>query len=203
VRRATALLRRANGLLPPGVNRPLGAGRLSASESRVVPEFGRVASRLAGHRVEVRCWSRSDWPRLLREVRELSVSRLDERTAGFTPVGGSRINLGPDGCAALGALVFGHARPSGSDSILYAAGVEVLSHESQHARGFADEAVTECRGIQMLRSTAAALGVSEPLAAHLAEVFWSHYDDEPEGYSTPRCHDGGPLDLHPSSSRWP
>lgn len=168
-----------------------------------MPEFGRVASKLAGHRVEVRCWSLSDWPRLLREARELSVSGLDTRTAGFTPVGGSLINLRPDGCKALGALVFERARPSGADTILYAAGVEMLSHESEHARGFADEAVTECRGIQMLHRTAVGLGVPATLAEKLAADFWSHYDQEPPGYRTPRCHDGGPLDLHPNSHRWP
>jgi hypothetical protein len=200
---AVRLLARANALLPPGAHRPLPHGHPSGSTSHVVPEFGRVASRLAGHRVEVRCWSTADWPHLLREAHELSVSRLTRATTGFTPVGGDLVNLSPLACLPLGELVFDGKKPSGAPTLAYAAAVENLSHEAQHARGFADEAVTECRGIQKLRDTATALGVEPAEASRLAQVFWAHYDQEPPGYATPRCHDGGPLDLHPASSRWP
>lgn len=81
----------------------------------------------------------------------------------------------------------------------------ILSHESQHLRGFRDEGVAQCYAIQMLPLVAERLGSppeeAKAIAAHYLAV------DEPlmsgDYQLPPGCVDGGSLDLNPNDSNWP
>jgi len=198
------LLLQANELIPPGETQALPVVGGPSEQSRIEPRLSRVAADPAGKSVEVRCWSAADWRRLLVEERTLSPSRLGGDTLGFTTVAGSRENLHPDVCANLADLSYRHAEPQApADVLSMAASVVTLAHESQHARGVVDEPTAECYGMQLVRRTAAELGVSAAYAARLAAAYWKHYPHELPSYRSPECRDGGALDLDPSSTTWP
>jgi hypothetical protein len=62
-------------------NRPLPVRGGDRATSRVEPRFGRVAGRFANRPVEVRCWSRKDWPDVYGEWRTFANDR--DLPAGF------------------------------------------------------------------------------------------------------------------------
>jgi hypothetical protein len=204
VERGTALLADAAGLVPPGERRslPVVGGRSTAS--RVEPALSRLETQLAGKEVEVRCWSREDWGRLLLEERAVSGGSIDHLTIGFANIRGHRANLSPDICANLVQLVYQRARPYDAGSRLaLAASVVTLAHEAQHLRGIVAEPVAECYGMQLASRTAVAIGVEKSYADKLAEAYWRHYPDTLSEYRSPECRNGGALDLQPSASTWP
>jgi hypothetical protein len=202
VKRALHAMEEANGMLPPGESQPLEDGDPSASESRVVPRLSEVATRLAGRRAEVRCWTRADWIRLVREERELSVSRVDRRAAGITSIATGRESLRHEICARLASLAEGKLG-SRSDEDKDAFALLVLAHESQHAAGVVDEVVADCRGMQTMRKAGVLLGMSPARAQRLAEAYWRMYPKQPRIYFSPHCRPGGRLDLHRDDSTWP
>ena len=202
--RGGELLVRADSAVPPGEVRPLPVVGGEATVSRVEPRFGQVASRLAGKRVEVRCWSRADWIRLLREEKVFTKHRVDDDTLGFAGIDGDRVNLAPDVCDGLVALVYRHARPaSGAARFRLAAAVVTLAHEPQHSKGVAVEAQAECNAIQLAAETARRLGVEAAYARGLAQLYWEHYDLELPVYRSPQCRDARAYDLRPDVSSWP
>src|SRR5437870_3833377 len=67
----------------------------------------RIASALAEKSGEVRCWSRADWLRLLRQT----APTLPSDAIGFAGIGGRRINLGPSVCGALTDLAYDRRQP--------------------------------------------------------------------------------------------
>jgi hypothetical protein len=198
------LLLRADEGLPPGEVRRLPVVAGDSSRSRTEPRFGRVASWLAGKQVEVRCWSRADWLRLLREEKAYTKHRIDEDTLGFAAIEGTRVNLAPDVCDALVDLAYHHARPkSALAQFPLAAAVVTLAHEPQHSKGVGVEAQAECYAIQLAAATAEHLGVDGRDAHALGALYWQHYDEELPAYSSPECRDGGAYDLRPATSAWP
>ena len=85
-----------------------------------------------------------------------------------------------------------------------AVAVHVLAHEAIHLRGWTDEAVAECYGLQHTAQVARGLGASARQAQALAEFYWRVvYPNMPGDYTTPDCVDGGRLDLHKDSDIWP
>lgn len=195
------LLRQGLAHLPPGELRHLPAGAPSASQSRIVPRFERVAARLASQpRVEVRCWSRRDWRRLLREEHELSISRIDTRAVGVTSLPARRINLRGDVCLRLAALAAGRRS---ARELLDAFALLVFAHESQHAAGVAAEAAADCRGMQTMSAAGVLLGIPRAYAERLAQDYWKAYPRQPRIYVSRACRDGGALDMRPASHRWP
>jgi hypothetical protein len=81
-----------------------------------------------------------------------------------------------------------------------------LAHESVHLRGFADEGIAECYGMQLMDDAARAFGSSEELAARLARDYWtlSYSRLRPDsGYYRSDCVDGSILDLSPDTGAWP
>lgn len=84
--------------------------------------------------------------------------------------------------------------------------LQTLAHESVHLRGFADEGLAECYGLQLLDDTARWLGAGEALAAELAADYFDmiylrqRVDSE---YFRADCVDGSALDLSPESAAWP
>jgi hypothetical protein len=200
--RAMQTMSNANALLPPGEGQALPSGMPSSSQSRVVPLFSRVATRLAGRPAEVRCWTSADWTRLVREEREISVSRVDRRAAGITSIAAARENLRPEICARLAALAAGK-RPTGEEELRDAFALLVLAHESQHAAGVTTEVAADCRGMQAMRRAGVLLGVPGSYAQRLAEDYWRMYPQQPRIYFSDECRNGGRLDLRPGDPRWP
>ena len=203
-KRGGDLLLKADRGLPPGEVRPLPIIGGDSAASRIEPRFGEVASRLAGKRVELRCWSHGDWTRLLREEKAYTKHRIDEDTLGFAGIEGTRANLAPDVCDALVDLVYHHAHPSSPEARFpLAAAVVTLAHEPQHSKGVAVEAQAECFAIQTAAATARRLGADPEYAAGLAGLYWQHYGEELPVYRSSECRDGGAYDLHGASSSWP
>jgi hypothetical protein len=202
--RAAGLLLTADQMLPPGEVRSLPVIAGDADQSRLEPRFARVASALAGKRVEVRCWSDDDWKHLMREERSYTHGKLGADTLGFAGIGGARVNLGPTVCDGLVDLAYKRARPADDASqLVLAAAVVTLSHEPQHSKGIAEESVAECDAIQLANGTAIRLGVSPSYAAALMRTYWRHYEEELPAYRSSECLKGGKLDLRRPDSIWP
>jgi hypothetical protein len=203
-KRAASVLVQADQMLPPGEVRALPVIAGKASESRVEPRFGRIASRLAGKPIEVRCWSTGDWKQLMREERSYTNGKLGSDTLGFAGIGGSRVNLGPTVCNALVDLAYEHARPTDdAGQLMLAAAIVTLIHEPQHSKGVAEEFVAECNAIQLANRTAVSLGASASYAAALVRAYWRNYGDELPAYRSADCRKGGKLDLGHADSIWP
>jgi hypothetical protein len=189
---------------------PSNARRLAVKKGRVgvtriEPVFSDVASSVAETDVETRCWSRKDWPRLIREMKAFSNGRVREGTLGFAGYGDRRVNLAPPVCEALVGLRYERLRPpAGEVQLALALSVGTLAHEAQHARGIANEARAECYGMQRVRDVARELGADLRYAAALAALYLRVvYPQAPRVYRSPECRDGGRLDLDAKTSRWP
>ena len=76
------LLLRADQMVPPGEVRALPVVAGVSTESHVDPKFSRIASGLAEKHVDVNCWSRVDWTRLLREEKAYTLHHIDDNTLG-------------------------------------------------------------------------------------------------------------------------
>jgi hypothetical protein len=197
-RDGTPLRYRADQMLPPGEVRPLPVVTGDVQISRIEPRFGQIASALARKAVEVRCWSASDWPHLMREERAYT-SGLGPGVLGFAGIGGARVNLAPEVCDSLVTLAYRQRRPADE---LMAAAVVTLSHEAQHSKGVTAEAVAECYAIQVARRTAMKLGARPDYAASLVRTYWRKYDQELPAYRSAECRRGGALDLGFADSIW-
>jgi hypothetical protein len=82
--------------------------------------------------------------------------------------------------------------------------VHVLSHESVHLAGVGDEAEADCLAAQADAFVARALGADPRFARLLAREYWAqYYASQDQRYRSPSCHDGGKLDLVPTSKGWP
>jgi hypothetical protein len=208
LRRADAvgaqLLLQADQMLPPGEVRDLSVIGGDTNRSRVEPLFGRIASALAGKTIETRCWSAADWHRLMREERIYTGGHLGSDTLGFAGINGNRMNLAPGICSALVSLAYKGASPADeAGQLLLAAAVVTLSHEPQHSKGIAQEAVAECNAIQVAHRAAMKLGASRTYARSLVRMYWRHYDKELEVYRSRDCRKGDTLDLRYPDSIWP
>jgi hypothetical protein len=176
-----------------------------SGRSRTEPLFSRIATPIARRPVEIHCWSAGEWKRVLAEFRAFTARGSDP--AGFVDniALSNAANLGPWTCRLLDRLAYRHFYPrSGGEFEDMADAVQILSHEIQHLVAAGSEAETECYGMQALEKVARGLGVPKTYARALAVEFWKYwYPADDLQYHTERCHDGGPLDAHPSSSRWP
>jgi hypothetical protein len=128
------------------------------------------------------------------------------------------IELAPSVCRKLNALVARPAPPYSEASFAQAESLLVLVHESVHVSDYAgrtNEALTECRAIQLVREAARTLGVDDVTARALGHEAM-RYDAQLPGpghwlvglrefpnYHSSDCYDGGPLDIHPDSQDWP
>ena len=153
-----------------------------------------VASTLAGRPVHVQCQRLG--AALLDMGSELGYVAYDHNGhPGDTTV------IKHDACVALHDWL-GSDKNNPSD--LEMISVHVLAHEAQHLAGYTSEAVAECRSVQTTEQTALLLGASAAQARSLALWYATNiYPRMPDDYRSDQCHDGGTLDLHPDSSRWP
>ena len=149
------------------------------------------ASRIAAHRVEIRCDESG--------TRVGAVQHAD----GVAVVGGRVAYLTPDRCFDLYRLAF-------HDDVRFSQtgrSIAVLAHEAWHLRGVRDEATTECYALQSGVELGRRLGVSEGRAR---EMMRQQLAENPiqarsaPAYLVPsECRNGGKLDLAPSASRFP
>jgi hypothetical protein len=137
---------------------------------------------------------------------------------GHADWAGRVIELAPSVCQRANALVASAARPYSRASYQQAQALLVGVHESVHLSvysGHEDEALTECRAIQLVRKAALDVGADDATAralGHEAMRYDAHLPGpgdwmvglhEIPNYHSPDCYDGGPLDIHPDSSDWP
>jgi hypothetical protein len=180
----------------PAVLRPLPTITGFSHESRIEPTFGRAASRLAEHRVTVRCWSPADWPR----VSAFSSFPL----WGFARPQEETVNLAPWVCDGLARIAYTRAhRPSFvSTADVYAPAV--LAHEVAHLGGAGrNERRAECDAVQTMDRAAVLLGADPAYAARIARAYWLRdYPRRPARYRSPQCRPGGSFDLRLAAG-WP
>lgn len=176
---------------------PVQGGR--TEQSRVEPRLSRIGSSLVGETIEVRCWSRRDWRRLIEDRPARSVHVY----AGMAVEGGP-VDLAPEACTPLVAAIERRRPADGHAAVDLAYAIGVLAHEFEHVRGEMDERTAECRGMQRLAGLARTLGLRAAEAQRLARVYWREvYRDSDRQYRTQECRDGGELDLRPRSRVWP
>jgi hypothetical protein len=174
-----------------------------SEQSRVDPLFSRVASAVVGRDVEVVCWSRDEWPKVLKEWGAY-IGTTD--LGAFAHYDGDRVYLGPEYCEGLVDLAYRRERPRGGRGQREIAdGVATLAHEAEHLfAAAASEAETECYAMQDIRRVARLLGAPPRYADTLAEVYWDElYETLPDSYVSPDCYDGGDWDREHASPVWP
>ena len=169
-------------------------------KSRAQIRYSRVVSEILGEGVIVRCWSQADWRELATETGESPT-----HTAGFVREYGASGNLAPDICSTLDAFTYGRKRPTDAEGKLdLAHALITLAHEGEHVIGTRNEAAAECHAMQRVRFLARALGANKSYARMIATHGWTDvYPRMSPQYRSPKCYDGGPLDLRKKTSVWP
>ena len=188
-------------------NRSLPVTRGSREESKVEPQLSRFVSRFVLHKprgIEVRCWSKDEW-RFVTKEWGTYIGTGDIQ--GFVHSTRLRTSVAPRICKQLAGLVYHDERPTVGEAMWRKAeAVAILAHEAEHIRNGlrANEAVTECQGMQRMRRLARLLGTSQDYADLLAESYWSDlYKYNLKEYKTADCRDDGTLDLRPGNDVWP
>lgn len=172
-------------------------GFLSIQEYRqreLVKRYADIASEIAGRRVEVRCQG-------------LGGSLVDVGAElGYVPWGPDGEPLGytfikHEACKNLAAYAGSDHRRPPLDQIV---AVHVLAHEAYHLAGVQEEARAECFSMQLTARVAERLGATRRQGQQLALAYFLRvYPDMPAEYTSERCREGGPMDLHPTDSGWP
>jgi hypothetical protein len=163
-----------------------------------------VVSRLAGRPAVARCWSSAGWKRRLARWHYSRGTRSEWR-AFTVPLETPAVELSPSICTVLHRLERS-PRPVWKEPAVVPVvwSVAALSHESVHASGTSNEAQAECFGLQRIPRVARLLGRSAAEGRYLARLYWElwyRFDTPP--YTSSECHEGGRLDLHRHSTRWP
>ena len=162
-----------------------------ADRTRAEARFSAEASRIAGHRVTIRCDDAGQHVGVV------------QHADGVAEVGGDLAYLAPDRCFDLYRLAFeGDVRSSQT-----ARSLAVLAHEAWHLRGVRDEGTTECYALQSGVDLGRRLGLSESRARQLMRQELAENAlraGRGTEYLVPaECRDGGRLDLDPRDTRFP
>jgi hypothetical protein len=174
-------------------------------ESRIEPTLGRMASRIAGHRVRLSCWSEDDWEVVSAEW-QAQGGREDWWPAGFADPSTNSAHLSSHVCRPLSRFVYGRHEPFGNtQSLELAEALVVLAHEAEHLYDpEASEARVECLAMQDVRELVTRSGRSGSYASEMAglayDIAYPHLDST---YRSRHCRNGGRLDRHPDSEIWP
>ncbi|WP_454781793.1 hypothetical protein [Legionella sp. WA2022007384] len=81
--------------------------------------------------------------------------------------------------------------------------LDILTHESMHARGEYNEAKTECEAVQRNYRTAKLLGVPDNIAKKNAlDYYKNFYLNRNDGYFSKECAPDKAMDEHLSDSTW-
>ena len=163
--------------------------RAQAAEGR----YGAAVSAVAKRDVSVRC--QGVFGHLIDIGQELGTVQFD---AEGDPAG--KTDIKRDACNWLKQYEKGDKHVNFNSALA----VHVLAHEAIHLRGWTDESVAECYGMQHTAQIARALGAPARKAQLLARLYWEQvYPEMPDEYRTPDCADGARLDLHKDSDIWP
>jgi hypothetical protein len=179
----------------PVAERPMAGARIDLRYSEAV-------SRATGTDAIVACWDNRAWARIGR-ISKLTFGHSTAHTGGFVWDGQQLANLPGRVCRFLDAVAYRHARRV-DRSIAWA--FKNLTHEAIHVAGVDDEAATECYAIQLMAQTIDELGLGRTYGERVAQLSWSRYPRMKiigPRYWTRTCHDGGPLDVRPTSRDWP
>jgi hypothetical protein len=170
-----------------------GWSTLSAEEqARTEARLSAEAARIAGHRAVVTCDAKGE------------AVGVVQHSEGLAEVGGTRAFLTPGICFRLHELAFEGKEGAFSQT---ARALAVLAHEAWHLRGERDEGVTNCYAFQSGVALGERLGLARGTASQMMRQQLAEnaiVARSAREYLVPAgCHDGGPLDLDPRSSRFP
>jgi hypothetical protein len=163
----------------------------ASTRAEAAARFSEEASRVAAKPVTIRCDEAGDYVG--------AVQHAD----GVAAVGGELAYLTPERCLDLYRLAFKEEVRSSRTGRALA----VLAHEAWHLRGVSDEGITECYALQSGVEIGQRLGLSADTARRMMRQ--QLVENELRGRSSPAyrvppdCRDGGRLDLHPDSARFP
>jgi hypothetical protein len=159
--------------------------------AEAVARFSEEASFVAEKPVSIRCDEARDYVG--------AVQHAD----GVATVGGDLAILTPEICHDLYRLAF-DGEVTGSRT---GRAIAVLAHEAWHLRGEADEATTECYGLQSGVELGRRLGLDEDRARQLMRQQLTENALRGVGSIeyrvTSDCRNGGRLDLDPGETRFP
>jgi hypothetical protein len=164
-----------------------------SGEARIaaVKRFSTEASRIADKPVSIRCDEARDYVGFV------------QHADGVALVGGDRAYLTPEICHALYRLAFEGVVEGGRTG----RAIAVLSHESWHLRGEANEGTTECYALQSGVDLGQRLGLEKGRAQQLMRQ--QLVENSLRGGTTfeylvpPECRDGGRLDLNLEGGTFP
>lgn len=160
-------------------------------KAEATARFSAETSRIVGRPVEIRC---DESGRIVGAV---------QHSDGVAEVGGDVAYLTPARCHDLYRQAFEGGGPFSQT----ARAVAVLAHESWHLKGERDEGRTECFALQSGVDLARRLGASDDTARRMMRQQLAENALRANGNAEylvpPECRDGGELDLHPGSSRFP
>jgi hypothetical protein len=171
----------------------LAVGFLEFRAQSAEVRYGKVVSEVAHRDVSVRC--QGLFGHLVDIGNELGTVWFD---AEGEPA--DKTDIKADACKWLKDFEKGDKRATENSAVA----VHVLAHEAIHLRGWTNEAVAECYGLQHSAQVARGLGATAKQAQGLAHLYWTViYPDMPDEYRTEDCVNGGRLDLHKDSDIWP
>jgi hypothetical protein len=197
---------RVNGAIQARLflSRPLPRTTGETDESHIDPRLGRIVTKLASRPVQARCWSGDDWTRVNVELATI-YPRYDFWIIGWAEPRG-RVHFRGDICRTLARFYGRGYTPSRNiERAELATAFVVLAHEAEHEHDFSSsEAEVECFAVQHVRDLVRENARKKAFADEIAGYAWdvSYLRNDPV-YSTGRCRNGGPLDLHPESDAWP
>ena len=160
------------------------------ARAEAAARFSAEASRVAGHRVQIRCDEAGEHVGVV------------QHADGVAIVGGRLAYLTPERCYDLYRLAF-EGEVTFSQT---ARSVAVLAHEAWHLAGESDEARTECYALQSGVELGQRLGLDEQTARRMMRQ--RLVENAARGAASeyrvgPECRDGGELDLNPRRSAFP
>jgi hypothetical protein len=176
-----------------------------SDDSRIEPTLSRMASRIAGRSVQVRCWSEDDWEAVSAEWRALTGAR-HWWAAGFADTNSFRAHLSHHVCRPLALFTYGRYAPYGNTASLeLAEALVVFAHEAEHLYDpKASEARVECIAMQHVRDLVTRSGRSRAYANEMASLAYQiAYPRLDSKYQSRHCRNGGRLDRNPDSAVWP
>ncbi len=161
-----------------------------SARAQATARFSAEASRIARHRVEIRCDEAGEHVGAIQHADGIAI--VEDRLAYLTP----------ERCHDLYRLAF-----EGETTFSQTArAVAVLAHEAWHLRGVSDEGTTECYALQTGVEIGRRLGLSADTARRMMrqQLVENALRDAASPYRLPPdCRDGGRLDLNPDTAQFP
>jgi hypothetical protein len=205
-------VRQVNRLLVMGQTPPVSTD--SARATRIDPRYGKVADRIVRWgaasggepaKVAVRCYGEADWAPLAAEQRIFSPRfSVDDTIAFVVSRMPDTVFLSPSVCHGLDRLEAGDRPTDEGSRLALGTAVNALAHESVHLTGVVNEAITECRSVQLIVVAAETMGIDTRYAEGMRDAYWKDaYPTLSPAYRTSDCRDGSDLDLDTDRHSFP